>query len=207
MSISKKLPFGIHSILADDPSSLISSNSMGCESNAFIIFPIPSIYKSFSTFPYSVHDLSKIFNETSEENSNRTLNISILNKIGSQSQNYFHNNVTQHTRRERCFRKIGHPYQKRTAPKNKKPRTSFSKKQLALLERRFINQKYLASTERASLASELDMSDTQVKTWFQNRRTKWRRQEAEDREYDDKINAQLATSCPKCFFARPDIIL
>lgn len=89
MSISKKLPFGIHSILADDPSSLISSNSMGCESNAFIIFPIPSIYKSFSTFPYSVHDLSKIFNETSEENSNRTLNISILNKIGSQSQNYF----------------------------------------------------------------------------------------------------------------------
>lgn len=46
--------------------------------------------------------------------------------------------------------------------------------QVALLENRFLSQKYLASTERALLASELDMSDAQVKTWFQNRRTKWR---------------------------------
>ncbi|RCN42888.1 homeobox domain protein [Ancylostoma caninum] len=45
---------------------------------------------------------------------------------------------------------------------------------IAILEERFATQKYLTSTERSSLAEELKMSDAQVKTWFQNRRTKWR---------------------------------
>lgn len=42
------------------------------------------------------------------------------------------------------------------------------------LEKRFNKQKYLASSERAQLAKQLNMTDAQVKTWFQNRRTKWR---------------------------------
>ncbi|ETN80742.1 homeobox domain protein [Necator americanus] len=45
---------------------------------------------------------------------------------------------------------------------------------IAVLEERFAAQKYLSSTERSLLAEELKMSDVQVKTWFQNRRTKWR---------------------------------
>ncbi|XP_069833160.1 T-cell leukemia homeobox protein 2 [Dendropsophus ebraccatus] len=79
-------------------------------------------------------------------------------------------------------RRIGHPYQNRTPPKRKKPRTSFSRLQICELEKRFHRQKYLASAERATLAKSLRMSDSQVKTWFQNRRTKWRRQTAEERE-------------------------
>ncbi|CAH2097022.1 unnamed protein product [Euphydryas editha] len=71
-------------------------------------------------------------------------------------------------------RRIGHPYQNRTPPKRKKPRTSFTRMQIAELEKRFHKQKYLASAERASLAKTLKMTDAQVKTWFQNRRTKWR---------------------------------
>lgn len=71
-------------------------------------------------------------------------------------------------------RRIGHPYQNRTPPKRKKPRTSFSRSQVLELERRFLRQKYLASAERAALAKALRMTDAQVKTWFQNRRTKWR---------------------------------
>lgn len=71
-------------------------------------------------------------------------------------------------------RRIGHPYQNRTPPKRKKPRTSFTRVQIAELEKRFHKQKYLASAERASLAKSLKMTDAQVKTWFQNRRTKWR---------------------------------
>nr|CAD7570513.1 unnamed protein product [Timema californicum] len=70
-------------------------------------------------------------------------------------------------------RRIGHPYQNRTPPKRKKPRTSFTRLQIAELEKRFHKQKYLASAERASLAKTLKMTDAQVKTWFQNRRTKW----------------------------------
>ncbi|CAG0924551.1 unnamed protein product, partial [Notodromas monacha] len=70
-------------------------------------------------------------------------------------------------------KRIGHPYQNRTPPKRKKPRTSFTRVQIAELEKRFHKQKYLASAERASLAKTLKMTDAQVKTWFQNRRTKW----------------------------------
>lgn len=71
-------------------------------------------------------------------------------------------------------RRIGHPYQNRTPPKRKKPRTSFTRLQIGELEKRFQKQKYLASAERATLAKSLKMTDAQVKTWFQNRRTKWR---------------------------------
>ncbi|GFU65884.1 t-cell leukemia homeobox protein 1 [Trichonephila clavipes] len=46
--------------------------------------------------------------------------------------------------------------------------------QICELEKRFHKQKYLASAERAALAKQLKMTDAQVKTWFQNRRTKWR---------------------------------
>jgi hypothetical protein len=45
-------------------------------------------------------------------------------------------------------KRIGHPYQNRTPATHKKPRTSFTKKQVAVLEARFKDQKYLASVER-----------------------------------------------------------
>lgn len=67
-------------------------------------------------------------------------------------------------------RRIGHPYQNRTPPKRKKPRTSFTRIQVAELEKRFHKQKYLASAERAALARGLKMTDAQVKTWFQVRK-------------------------------------
>ncbi|XP_014664487.1 PREDICTED: T-cell leukemia homeobox protein 3-like [Priapulus caudatus] len=91
-------------------------------------------------------------------------------------------------------RRIGHPYQNRTPPKRKKPRTSFSRVQIAELEKRFDKQKYLASAERSSLASRLNMTDAQVKTWFQNRRTKWRRQTAEEREAERQAASRLLMS-------------
>ena len=73
------------------------------------------------------------------------------------------------------FKRIGHPYTSRNPPKHgKKPRTSFNRAQIIELEKKFSKQKYLASSERSILANSLKMSDGQVKTWFQNRRTKWR---------------------------------
>ncbi|XP_063706273.1 T-cell leukemia homeobox protein 3 [Culicoides brevitarsis] len=91
-------------------------------------------------------------------------------------------------------RRIGHPYQNRTPPKRKKPRTSFTRVQVAELEKRFHKQKYLASAERAALARGLKMTDAQVKTWFQNRRTKWRRQTAEEREAERQAASRLMLS-------------
>nr|XP_054766206.1 T-cell leukemia homeobox protein 3-like [Lytechinus pictus] len=91
-------------------------------------------------------------------------------------------------------RRIGHPYQNRTPSKRKKPRTSFTRLQICELEKRFHRQKYLASAERASLALSLKMTDAQVKTWFQNRRTKWRRQTAEEREAERQAAARFMFS-------------
>lgn len=88
-------------------------------------------------------------------------------------------------------RRVGHPYQNRTPPKRKKPRTSFSRMTIIELEKRFDRQKYLASSERTSLAKSLKISDSQVKTWFQNRRTKWRRQAAEEKELERQAASRL----------------
>ncbi|GAA53136.1 BarH-like 2 homeobox protein [Clonorchis sinensis] len=42
----------------------------------------------------------------------------------------------------------------------------------------FDHQKYLSVQDRMELAERLQLTDTQVKTWYQNRRTKWKRQTA-----------------------------
>ncbi|CAM4858930.1 unnamed protein product [Rotaria socialis] len=60
--------------------------------------------------------------------------------------------------------------------KQRKPRTAFTDVQLNTLEKSFERQKYLSVQERLELANRLHLSDTQVKTWYQNRRTKWKRQ-------------------------------
>ncbi|KAL6255022.1 homeobox protein pnx [Pogonomyrmex barbatus] len=64
-------------------------------------------------------------------------------------------------------------------PAGRKPRrrrTAFTHAQLAYLERKFRCQKYLSVADRSDVADALSLSETQVKTWYQNRRTKWKRQ-------------------------------
>ncbi|UJR09969.1 hypothetical protein I4U23_014193 [Adineta vaga] len=58
---------------------------------------------------------------------------------------------------------------------NKKTRTTFTGKQIYELEKKFVDKKYLSPTERAEMASLLTVTETQVKIWFQNRRTKWKK--------------------------------
>ncbi|KAK6103855.1 Homeobox domain family protein [Brugia pahangi] len=56
--------------------------------------------------------------------------------------------------------------------RRRKARTVFSDQQLQGLEKRFETQRYLSTPERIELATILNLSETQVKTWFQNRRMK-----------------------------------
>ncbi|KAA3677652.1 BarH-like, partial [Paragonimus westermani] len=84
--------------------------------------------------------------------------------------------------------------------KPRKARTAFTDLQLHELEKIFDRQKYLSVQDRMELAERLQLTDTQVKTWYQNRsfpelylsltakrcnifdihyhRTKWKRQTA-----------------------------
>lgn len=65
----------------------------------------------------------------------------------------------------------------------KKTRTVFSRSQVYQLESTFDLKRYLSSNERSQLARSLQLTETQVKIWFQNRRNKWKRQIAAEIEY------------------------
>uniref|UniRef100_A0A3P8S1S2 Empty spiracles homeobox 3 n=1 Tax=Amphiprion percula TaxID=161767 RepID=A0A3P8S1S2_AMPPE len=64
--------------------------------------------------------------------------------------------------------------------KPKRIRTAFSPSQLLRLERAFEKNHYVVGAERKQLASGLCLTETQVKVWFQNRRTKHKRQKLEE---------------------------
>lgn len=55
-------------------------------------------------------------------------------------------------------------------PKKRKRRVLFTKAQTYELERRFRQQRYLSAPERELLASQIRLTPTQVKIWFQNHR-------------------------------------
>lgn len=56
--------------------------------------------------------------------------------------------------------------------KTRKPRTIYTSFQLRELNKRFERTQYLALPERAELAAYLGLTQTQVKIWFQNKRSK-----------------------------------
>ncbi|XP_017486549.1 PREDICTED: homeotic protein empty spiracles-like, partial [Rhagoletis zephyria] len=63
--------------------------------------------------------------------------------------------------------------------KPKRVRTAFSPTQLLKLEHAFENNHYVVGAERKQLAQALSLTETQVKVWFQNRRTKHKRMQQE----------------------------
>jgi len=66
---------------------------------------------------------------------------------------------------------------KRRRPmKKKKLRPLFSAHKIQTMEKEFAKCRYISEGRRAELASDLNLTEMQVKTWFQNRRTKWKKE-------------------------------
>uniref|UniRef100_A0A670YZ13 Homeobox domain-containing protein n=1 Tax=Pseudonaja textilis TaxID=8673 RepID=A0A670YZ13_PSETE len=83
----------------------------------------------------------------------------------------------------RCTGSLGPPLPWRPGGscKLKRVRTVFTPEQLERLEEEFLKQQYLVGSERLDLAATLQLTETQVKVWFQNRRIKWRKQSLEQK--------------------------
>uniref|UniRef100_A0A182SSD9 Homeobox domain-containing protein n=1 Tax=Anopheles maculatus TaxID=74869 RepID=A0A182SSD9_9DIPT len=87
--------------------------------------------------------------------------------------------------------------------RKKRPRTAFSAAQIKALEMEFERGKYLSVAKRTALAKQLHLTETQIKIWFQNRRTKWKRKYTADVEsLASHYYSQLGIGS----FARPMVV-
>ncbi|XP_073333563.1 ventrally expressed dharma/bozozok antagonist [Pagrus major] len=60
-------------------------------------------------------------------------------------------------------------------PSGRRPRTAFTAEQISSMERAFKRNAYLGTQDKAELCKKLNLSDKQIRNWFQNRRMKLKR--------------------------------
>ncbi|KAM9334405.1 homeobox protein engrailed-1b [Symphorus nematophorus] len=61
---------------------------------------------------------------------------------------------------------------KKNSKEDKRPRTAFTAEQLQRLKNEFQANRYITEQRRQSLAQELNLNESQIKIWFQNKRAK-----------------------------------
>lgn len=77
------------------------------------------------------------------------------------------------------------------------PRIPFTPSQLQALENAYKASNYLSAEDANKLADSLDLTNTRVKIWFQNRRARERRDRREKEEsYDSTLSSNASSPEP-----------
>ncbi|XP_059485233.1 homeobox protein MSX-3 [Neocloeon triangulifer] len=93
------------------------------------------------------------------------------------------------------------PLGKEADERKKRPRTAFTATQIKALEAEFERNKYLSVSKRLHLSRTLHLTETQIKIWFQNRRTKWKRKYTNDLELvAQQYYTALGVAAPRPLF-------
>jgi hypothetical protein len=96
------------------------------------------------------------------------LNSKIINNLELKNKKMNHNNQPVGLNKINYLKNL--IILKETKRLERKKRTAFSGYQLNVLEKEFVSKKYLSLNERSDIAKMLNLSEIQVKVWFQNRR-------------------------------------
>ncbi|KAM7542569.1 hypothetical protein Aperf_G00000010955 [Anoplocephala perfoliata] len=83
------------------------------------------------------------------------------------------------------------------AGKHRRARTAFTYGQLVALESKFKTTRYLSVCERMNMALSLNLTETQVKIWFQNRRTKWKKENPSEQHSQTSMNSRKQLNSPE----------
>ncbi|KAK6195493.1 hypothetical protein SNE40_000912 [Patella caerulea] len=131
--------------------------------------------RSHTCFPISRRHLFPNSPFLHDSHRGNEANISVMARTVSEESEQ---EISDGEESEKSFSNADHSSSVGKHKKARKARTAFSDHQLSSLEKTFERQKYLSVQDRMELAAKLNLTDTQVKTWYQNRRTKWKRQTA-----------------------------
>jgi len=75
-------------------------------------------------------------------------------------------------------------------PEDKRPRTAFTSEQLAYLKKEFDSNQYLNDAKRLELSRKLDLNESQIKIWFQNKRAKSKKNQSSKSELAQRLSNQ-----------------
>ncbi|CAH8847191.1 unnamed protein product [Trichobilharzia szidati] len=96
----------------------------------------------------------------------------------SDKENCCNNNNNNNNNTFQEFKQVSRCNQLKKSKNHSRNRTAFTDYQLICLEREFNQLKYLSRIDRIQLAQNLNLSEKQVKIWFQNRRVRWRKRKS-----------------------------